>query len=83
MTNRSGLLCSLMAKAEQREVRRIYELVEKVDTELTATTNRARNAPKPVCLVADHGRKRAPREFSTRCYLLRTPVNRLQGGAPP
>jgi len=39
------------------------ELVEKVGTELKATTNWARNAPKAVCLVADHGRKRAPRVF--------------------
>jgi hypothetical protein len=45
------------------EVRRRPQLVEKVGTEPKATTNRARNAPKAVCLVADHGRKRAPREF--------------------
>src|SRR5215210_3995515 len=35
--------------------------VEKVGVELMATRNRARNTPKPACLVADLGRKRAPR----------------------
>jgi hypothetical protein len=34
---------------------------EKVGVELMATKNRSRNAPKPVCLVADLRRKRAPR----------------------
>jgi hypothetical protein len=40
-----------------------WEPVEKVGVELIATTNRARNAPKPACLVPDLGRKRVPREF--------------------
>ncbi len=40
-----------------------FRAVEKVGTELTAPTNRARNAPKLVCLVADQGRKRARRGF--------------------
>ena len=54
---------SAYAKGLFTRVRGRIELVEKVDTALTATTNRARNAPEPVCLVADHGRTRAPREF--------------------
>jgi hypothetical protein len=45
------------------ELRRIPQRVEEVGVELMATKNRSRNALKPVCLVADLGRKRAPGGF--------------------
>jgi hypothetical protein len=41
----------------------ILSLLKNVGVELMATKNRARNASKPVWLVADPGRKRVPREF--------------------
>jgi hypothetical protein len=44
-------------------VRRINEPVEKVGVELMSTKDRARNASKPVRLVADPGLKRAPGAF--------------------
>ena len=47
-------------------LRRTILRVEKLGVELITTTNRARNAPKALCLVTDPGREQAPAEsFNT------------------
>jgi hypothetical protein len=57
--------------------------VEEVGVELITTTNRARNVPKAVCLVADPGRKQAAAEFFDTLPTSTHPGEYLRRGCHP